>query len=60
MDSFIVTPKLHPSTGTLPAFVKTSAFKAKTHANPDPQACGTATNQTAGPLATSFCHSFKH
>jgi len=35
LDSFIMTRNLHPSTGTLPAFVKTSAFKAKTHANPD-------------------------
>jgi hypothetical protein len=34
-DSFIVTTNARPSTGTLPAFVKTSAFKAKTHANPD-------------------------
>jgi len=35
LDNFILTRNLHPSTGTLPAFVKTSAFKAKTHANPD-------------------------
>ena len=35
LDNFIVTRNLHPSTGTLPTFVKTSAFKAKTHANPD-------------------------
>jgi hypothetical protein len=30
-----VTRYLSPPTGTLPAFVKTSAFKAKTYANPD-------------------------
>jgi hypothetical protein len=35
LDSFIMTPNDRPSMGTLPAFVKTSAFKAKTHANPD-------------------------
>jgi hypothetical protein len=31
-----LTRTFQPSAGTLPAFVKTSAFKAKTHANPDP------------------------
>jgi hypothetical protein len=35
LDSFIVTRKSCLLTGTLPAFVKTSAFKAKTYANPD-------------------------
>jgi hypothetical protein len=35
LDSFIMTPNAFPPIGTLPAFVKTSAFKAKTHANPD-------------------------
>ena len=40
LDSFIMTSKSYPLTGPdsyrdLPAFVKTSAFKAKTHANPD-------------------------
>ena len=35
LDCLIMTRNFLPSTGTLPAFVKTSAFKAKTHANPD-------------------------
>jgi len=34
-DNFIVTRNPRPSIGTLPAFIKTTAFKAKTHANPD-------------------------
>ena len=35
LDNLIVTPNSRPLIGTLPAFVKTTAFKAKTHANPD-------------------------
>jgi hypothetical protein len=35
LDNLIVTRNFRSSTGTLPAFVKTSAFKAKTHANLD-------------------------
>ena len=35
LDNFIVTRNLRSSTGTLNAEVKTSAFKAKTHASPD-------------------------
>ncbi len=35
LDSFIMTQNARPLIGTLTAFVKTSAFKAKTHANPD-------------------------
>jgi hypothetical protein len=35
LDNFIMIRKSCPLTETLPAFVKTSAFKAKTHANPD-------------------------
>jgi len=43
-DNFIVTPNARPLIGTLPAFVKTTAFKAKTHANTDtPPAAGQAT-----------------
>ena len=63
LDSFIVTTNSHPSIGTLPAFIKTTAFKAKTPACPQagmptltPLATArgrlTATNQTAGPLGT--------
>ena len=43
LDNFIVTINFRLSTGTLPTFVKTSAFKAKTRANPDtPPAAGQA------------------
>ena len=45
LDSFIVTNRSYSLTGTLPAFVKTSAFKAKTHANPD--ADGNSLNRRA-------------
>jgi hypothetical protein len=40
LDNFIVTQNTRPIIGTLTAFVKTTAVKAKTHANPDtPRYC---------------------
>jgi hypothetical protein len=57
LDNFILTKKFCTLTGTLHAFVKTSAFKAKTHANPDTpryrSGQAAATHYTAGPLCLS-------